>query len=258
MAAAARHGYYRFSCGGTVFYVEAHWNSILKDNEYGFPPAILRSLSPRPPSCNWADIKEDNRCEWRVKMLKGAQQCWHPKRIDLRELEPIKYFNPNVCQCAYQSQLAVAKIARFEFEIQYIEQESATYRAIDGHNIGPRVLGHLTENDRVMGILLEYIPARPGLSSDLKVCLKTLQRLHEFKILLNDTNKFNFLVSIDGQRALVCDFSNSTLDADDERLKCEEEDLVKSLEADYGESDDDWSDFGQERLKSMSATEYRI
>jgi hypothetical protein len=191
-------------------------------------------------------------------MLKGAQQCWHPKRIDLRELEPIKYFNPNVCQCAYQSQLAVAKIARFEFEIQYIEQESATYRAIDGHNIGPRVLGHLTENDRVMGILLEYIPARPGLSSDLKVCLKTLQRLHEFKILLNDTNKFNFLVSIDGQRALVCDFSNSTLDADDERLKCEEEDLVKSLEADYGESDDDWSDFGQERLKSMSATEYRI
>jgi hypothetical protein len=106
-----------------------------------------------------------------------------------------------------------------------------------------------------MGILLEYIPAWPGLSSDLKVCLKTMQLLHKFTILLNDTNKFNFLVSNDGQRALVCDFPDSTLDA---HYESEEEDLVKSLEADYGESDDDGSDFGQERLKSMSATEYRI
>ena len=259
MAAAGRHGYYRFSCGGDVFYVEAHENSILKDDEYGFPPGIRRLLSPRPPPCNWADIKDGDHGEWSVKELKGVQQCWHDKRIDLRELEPIKYLNENVCECVYQSKPTVAKIARFEFEIQYIERETLAYRIIDGRNIGPRFLGHLTENGRVMGILLEYISARSGLSSNnLKVCLNALRKLHELKILLNDTNKFNFLVSIDGQRALICDFANCKLDVDDERLECELDDLVKSLEDDYSMSDDDWSDFGQERLKSMSASDYRI
>jgi serine/threonine protein kinase len=168
-------------------------------------------------------------------------------------LEPIKYFNECVCHCIYRSRPVVAKIARFEFEIPYIERESLVYRIIDDRNIGPGFLGYLTENDRVMGFLLEYIPThRKVTSSDSEVCLHVLRKLHRLKILLDDNNKSNFLVGEDGKIAFICDFSNSKIDVDEERLLREENEITKVFE------DDDWSDFGQERLKSMSTSDYRI
>lgn len=40
----------------------------------------------------------------------------------------------------------VAKFARFDWEIQYMENETTAYRWIEGHgDIGPRFLDHLTE-----------------------------------------------------------------------------------------------------------------
>ena len=256
MAATQHHGLYRFSSHGHVFYVEAHENSILKSDEYGFPPVILGRLPPRPLSCNWADIKDEKYGEWRTKKLKEVQQCWHPERIDLGELEAIKYFNECVCRCVYKPQPVVANIARFEFEIQYIERESAAYRVIDGKNIGPRFLGYLTENGRVMGVLLEHIAPRSVLhSADLELCPAALRKLHKFQILLNDSNfKYNFLVTPDGKTALICDFANSKIGVDDERLLQEENDLAKALE----DNAEDWSDFGQERVRSMSTSEYKI
>jgi hypothetical protein len=258
MSAGRRHGYYRFSWREDVFYVEAHPDASIQDNHYGFPPAIRRRLGPRPPLCNWVDINGQELGKWSAKQLEQVEQSWHPVEIDLRELEPIKYLNECVCQCRYKSQLVVAKIARFEFEIQYIQQESRTYKLIDGLGIGPRFLGHLTENGRVMGVLLEYVPSRNARSSDLDVCLSALRRLHGLGILLNDTINLNFLVSIDGAGALLCDFSNCLFEVDDIRLQREEDDLENSLEHNFGESDDDFSEFGQERLKDTPATWYRI
>lgn len=257
MSAVNRHGFYRFSGGGgTVFYVEAYPNAPLKDDEYGFPPAILMLLPPRPASCNWVDIKDAGGTEWRARTLKGVQNCWHPRRIDLRDLRPIKYFNPNVCQVVYQTELAIAKIARFDFEVPFIEQETFAYRIIEGKGIGPRFLGHLMEHERVIGILLEYVPARPGTPADFDVCLDVLRKLHDLKIVLKDINKHNFLV--DGARALICDFADCLANADDETLKVEEDALMENLADDFGDDDDNWSDFGQQRLKEMSNNEYRI
>ena len=67
--------------------------------------------------------------------------------------------------------VVVAKFARFDWEIQYIENETTVYQWIDGHNIGPRFLGHLTEDARVIGFLMERI-------QDLEPCQQTLSRLH--------------------------------------------------------------------------------
>ena len=108
-----------------------------------------------------------------------------------------------------------------------------------------------------MGILLEYIPSRSGDSADFDVCLDVLRKLHNLKIVLNDVNKHNFLVVEDG-KALICDFADCLVDADDEVLRVEEDRLLDNLADDFGDSDDDWSDFGQQRLKEMSAGEYRI
>ncbi|KAB8277879.1 hypothetical protein BDV30DRAFT_204453 [Aspergillus minisclerotigenes] len=51
----------------------------------------------------------------------------------------------------------IAKFARFAWEIQYIEDETTAYQWINGHDIGPRFLGHLTEHGRVIGFLMEGI-----------------------------------------------------------------------------------------------------
>jgi hypothetical protein len=51
----------------------------------------------------------------------------------------------------------IAKFARFDWEVQYFEDETTAYQWIDGHDIGPRFLGHLTERGRAIGFLLEKI-----------------------------------------------------------------------------------------------------
>jgi hypothetical protein len=255
MSSSNRHGQYRFSCDGDVFYVEAHKTASLQNSDYGFPPAVRKLLTPRPSNCNWADIEDGNRVTWKFKSLKGVEHCWHSTRIDLRDLQPVKSLTAQVWLCMYESQFVIAKIARFEFEIPHIEQESRIYQLIEGQSIGPRFLGYLMEKNRIMGILLEYVAARPACISDLERCLEVLKRLHELGVLMNDTNRFNFLVT-GGERVLICDFSNSQLAADMADLKREEDDLPRTLLDDYYD-DNEWDD-GKDRIDSIPASDYRI
>jgi hypothetical protein len=144
-------------------------------------------------SCNWADLSD--HIGWSSKWLKEGRFAWHPKKIDLPD--PIRHLNHKLVLCRYESELVCSKIARFEHELSDIEREA--YRIIDGHNIGPRFLGHLTGNGHVMCFLVEHIPdTRHGTAADLGVCVDVLRRLHGFKILLGDTDRNNFLVSADG------------------------------------------------------------
>jgi hypothetical protein len=47
----------------------------------------------------------------------------------------------------FGEQTIVTKFARSPWEFGYIESETTAYQWIDGHDIGPRFLGNLTEND---------------------------------------------------------------------------------------------------------------
>jgi len=251
-------GLYRFSHHGTVFYATADEKAPLKGVDWGWELAVRRLLPPRPSNCNWAHISDS--VVWSYKPLKEARYVWHPKRIDIRELDPIKHLNHKVVLCRYESELVCAKIARFEHELPDIEREAQAYRIIDGHDIGPRFVGHLTENNRVMGILMKYIPdTRHGTSVDLRVCTSILGRLHELKVLLGDTNRNNFLVSADGGWAKICDFASSELNADGDKLKQEEDELLTSLEDDeFDEEDGMWDIYGQHRFTEVPRSEYRI
>jgi serine/threonine protein kinase len=251
-------GLYRFSHHGTVFYARADAKAPLKGVEWGWELAVRRLLPPRPADCNWADLSD--HVVWSRKLLKEARYAWHSKRIDIRELDPIKHLNHKVVLCRYKSELVCSKIARFEHELPDIEREAQAYQIIDGHNIGPRFLGHLTENGRVMGILMQYIPdSRYGTIADLGACIAVLRRLHEFKILLVDINRNNFLLSVDGRQAMICDFASSELDADDAALKEEEDELLTSLESDeFDEEDGMWDIYGQQRFTEVPRSEYRI
>jgi serine/threonine protein kinase len=253
-------GLYRFSTDNTVFYVEVHPEADIDEADRGFPPAILQILgpTPRPPECNWADIREHNRVEWRAKTLKGVTECWHREKIDLRDLEPVKYLRHRVWQVRYRGILAIAKIARFEFELPWVERETLVYHMIEGKSIGPRFLGHLMEEGRVMGILLEYIPdVRPAQPADFATCAAVLRNLHDLCILHTDTNIYNFLIGENGA-GLMCDFEDCRLKADAAELELEEQGLMAALNNDIGQADEDGSDVGQDRLRRQRVGQYRI
>ena len=264
MSSGNRHGYYRFSgAGGIVFYVEVFPTSLLTDDEYCFPETVLKLLPPRPSeSCNYACITQNNHVTWHTKSLRGIRNTWHPCKIDLRDLAPVKYFNPNVCEVTYRGQRAISKIALFEYEVGYLERETGIYELLEGRDIAPRFLGHLMEQGRVIGFLLEHIPSRAGTPADYAVCLDVLRRLHALRIVHNDIYKQNFLIVDEGEgtekRALLCDFSESEGEAQEEVLREEEGRLEGSLASEFGDDDADWSEFGQFRLREMSEREYRI
>ena len=115
------------------------------------------------------------------------------------------------------------------------------YEIIDGKDIAPRFLGHLLEDGRVIGLLIEFVPnARPANNGDLKACLATLHRLHGLKVLHADPNLYNFLIT-EGGKCMMCDFEDCQLDADDERYKAEAEDLPAKLEDNFRSGECDWS-----------------
>ncbi|KAL1874330.1 hypothetical protein Daus18300_003694 [Diaporthe australafricana] len=102
------------------------------------------------------------------------------------------------------SQLHIAKIAYFEWEIPNIERETHIYRLLQQTDITPRFLGHIHEEGRVIGFLPEKLD---GVSAGIEHhsrCAEILGRLHQVELLHGDVNRYNF---ISGQsRTKMIDF----------------------------------------------------
>jgi hypothetical protein len=71
----------------------------------------------------------------------------------------------------------IAKIARFEWEIPRIERETRAYQLLEGSGLSPRFLGHIHENGRIMGFLLEKVEGRAASIQDLGICETALEKL---------------------------------------------------------------------------------
>lgn len=133
-------------------------------------------------------------------------------------------------KCPQFEELVVVKFARFDWEIRYMEGDTAAYRLIEGYDIGPRFLGHLTEDGRVIGFVMERIAnARHAGPQDLDICQQTLARLHALGIRHGDVNRFNFLIR--GGKAILFDFDTARK-CDDPKLLAEElRNLQEALES---------------------------
>lgn len=113
----------------------------------------------------------------------------------------------------------ITKIARFEWEMPRMEQETRAYQLLEGSRLAPRFLGHIHENGRVMGFLLEKLEGRSASIQDLDACETALGKLHEFGLLHGDANRYNFLVTEEGVKLL--DFELAEENASRESM-CEE------------------------------------
>nr|POE47570.1 hypothetical protein CFP56_00901 [Quercus suber] len=65
----------------------------------------------------------------------------------------------------------LVKFARFDWEIEHLEKESAAYQWIEGLDNEPKPPGHLLEDQKVIGFMMEHITsARHATPSDLAIC----------------------------------------------------------------------------------------
>lgn len=164
---------------------------------------------------------------------------WHPRQIDWLELEQAQWLRSNVYTANFKKSIGetsmadeiVIKFARFPWELQYYEGETRIYERIDGQAIGPQFLGHLTEEGRVIGLVIEYIKdARHAGPDDVEACKSVLRKLHQLGLLHGDVNRHNFLVrEADGRKtATIIDFESASDCTDDAAFE-EEIDRLREM-----------------------------
>ena len=68
------------------------------------------------------------------------------------------------------------------------------------------MLGHLTENGRIIGLLLENIDGTFASSENLMDCERTLRSLHGIGLIHGDVNRYNFLVDTSSSKVKMVDF----------------------------------------------------
>ncbi|KAK5997053.1 hypothetical protein PT974_02404 [Cladobotryum mycophilum] len=122
----------------------------------------------------------------------------------------------------------VVKFARFAWEVPQLEQETVAYSWIEGHNIGPDFLGHLTEQGRIIGFIMSRVAdGHHAESHDLSLCHQALSRLHQLGIKHGDINKYNFLIH--QRKVTLIDFDNASRTASAQELEGELGDLQDQL-----------------------------
>ncbi|KAI9683355.1 MAG: hypothetical protein M1829_005427 [Trizodia sp. TS-e1964] len=121
----------------------------------------------------------------------------------------------------------VVKYAYFPWKIDYFEEETAAYKMVEGHQICPKFLGHLTEHGRVMGIIIEYIDGHPPTIEELPLCQQALAKLHKLGFLHGDMHKHQFIIH-DG-KAVIIDIATLRRCDDPKLLREEFQSLEKHL-----------------------------
>lgn len=239
------NSYFRILAGHLVKYIIVLPRTLPHSSLLEMPLDFINILPPLPyfeESWTVAHISRDNNGELQSALTKpklaGVEATWHPKFIDVLDLKKIETLAMMVQMCTWQNNPPlhatdqtsfVAKFARFEWEVSYIENETRTYQMLEGTGIVPKFLGHIHENGRVIGFLLEKVDGRPAGIQDLTICTSALKLLHQHGILHGDCNPHNFLVTEDSKVILI-DLANSKRNASKAELATELESLKGQLE----------------------------
>ncbi|ATY58572.1 alpha-galactosidase A precursor [Cordyceps militaris] len=226
---------YRLRIGNQVRYLIISPGTFDRDT-LSFP---VGSLPPLPYDEKWtvARISRDKTTRdvtyaLSDRAMAGVRNPWHPVSIDCLSLDKTTQLTAMALEAVPCSRAAaehdspltvIAKIARFEWELPRIEQETRAYQLLEGSGLAPRFLGHVHENGRVMGFILEKLEGRPASVGDLSSCERAVQNLHELGLLHGDVNRYNFLVTEEGVKLL--DFENSKEHASPESMRKELETL---------------------------------
>lgn len=215
-----------------------------------FPLADLPSLPYDDNSWNVAHICRDVTSgelatSLSRKNLRGVRNVWHAVSVDVLYLVKKERLTATAFEAVVSTPTAatkdlptttmIAKIARFEWEVPRIEQETKAYQLLhqQGSNIAPRFLGHTHEEDRVMGFLLEKMEGRRHASiEDLDRCEAALKEFHKLGFSHGDVNRYNFLIG--NEDVKLIDFERFGEDATEETKAKERRSLRDELVEESG------------------------
>ncbi|KAL8707895.1 MAG: hypothetical protein Q9225_007687 [Loekoesia sp. 1 TL-2023] len=211
---------------GRIIYVSID-PDVYDEDDYCSPSVLIPKLPPLPPG-NWNKghiIRREENSEphfaWtRHINLPGITSIWHETFFEYNSLDLSGNLMPNV-STAFHLELGevIAKFARFEWEIGAYQAETEAYQWIDGHGIGPKFLGHLTEDGRVIGFLLQRVDGHYAGIEDLTRCEEVVRKLHSLGVMHGDLNRYNFIVTED--QVMLIDFETSTKSHDEGEMAAE-------------------------------------
>ncbi|KAH9895545.1 alpha-galactosidase A [Xylariomycetidae sp. FL2044] len=216
------NGYYRLRAGRRVHYFTIP-TDVFDEDTMCRPYLLIPSL-PDLPDSPWTSmtISRDEGGSLKSNIstdpLPEVQTTLHERHIDVLSLERTTRFRSGVHEVQYNGAPAIAKIACFQWDIARIERETWAYSVMaryhDQHQteppIGPKFLGHLTENGRTMGILLEKVAGESACVEDLDRCETVLRRLHCLGLIHGDVNRHNFVVDrTSGSGVRLVDFEHA-------------------------------------------------
>jgi hypothetical protein len=183
-----------------------------------FGPSLISMLPSLPPGdWNRGHISHNtpngrpHSASVAKAQLPEVTDLGHPLQIDHLELHMGRKLPTNAYEATRPrfNSTIIAKFARFAWETPQLDAEISAYQWIENHQIDPKFLGHISEEGRVIGLIVERITdCRHATPEDLSLCQLTLLRLHQLGIKHGDIDKHNFLVH-DGEATLI-DFDNST------------------------------------------------
>lgn len=226
--------YYRVRCGSRVKYLIVA-QGILHGDELLMPLYALPPLPYTTDDWTTANIsRREDTNELSVSLssvpLASVKEVWHPESVDCLLLRRVDQLSATTfeCTCGDRSETtAIAKVARFEWEVPGIERESHAYRLLEGTGVTPLFLAHVTEQGRTIGLLVEKVEGRAAAIEDLEGCRAVLSTVHERGLLHGDVNRYNFIVG-DGGVTLI-DFETSCESQDAALLAAEMASLEEQL-----------------------------
>ncbi|KAI9838942.1 MAG: hypothetical protein M1819_004150 [Sarea resinae] len=200
---------------------------IYDDDDMGSGP-IFPTLIPPLPSGEWnvATISKDEKNNGEAYFASASkvdlpciQSLWHPLRIEYLDLSIGQKIEGRLyeatCPNHFGDSSVILKFARFGWQIPCVQAP-------------PRFLGHILEEGRAIGFILERITdARHAGVEDLDLCQAALSKLHSLGFKHGDVNKHNFLVR--NGKTLMIDFESLQKCDDQAELVKEMEKLKESL-----------------------------
>ncbi|KAI1816513.1 alpha-galactosidase A [Poronia punctata] len=236
--------YYRILANRGVKYVTVKAGALSAEELDDMPLNFQNVLPPLPYNEDtWksAYVTRDSssgqlEVEFSAADLPRVETTWHPRMVDSLDIELTERLTMLTRECKLKTgdstpETMVVKMARFPWEIQYMEAETRIYQLLKGQDIAPEFLGHVHEAGRVIGFLLEKIPnGRNAEPADLEICKSALRRFHALGLVHGDCNKYNFIICPSGQVVLI-DFDHAKPCTDPALMDAE----IASLEAQLAE-----------------------
>lgn len=208
-------------------------------------PYLLIPKLPPFPNADWTKIRVFQSPGGEIKSdisyepLSQIQSSWHPRHIDVLSLKRISSHNARVKEVEFEGRTVFSKMAIFEWWIPQVERETRVYEIIaenqcpDKPPIAPAFLGHLTEQGRTIGFLIENIQGDYASLVNLPECEAALRRLHSMGLVHGDANRYNFVVERSTGHVKMIDFEHAEA-YDEEKARLEIEELKAQLTEETG------------------------